>query len=123
MISLDFDAAYLYSNRARVKADLGQYDAAIADHDTAVRLAPNAAYTYIWRGWTKYNKGRYFPAITDYDAAIRLDKDNARPYYYRGLAKKKIEQNKGGEDFRKALELSEKAKDWDFHRVIKRNMY
>ena len=106
-----------------MKADWGRYDAAIADHDTAVRLAPNAAYTYIWRGWTKYKKGRYFAAITDYDAAIRLDKDNARPYYYRGLAKKKIEQNKGGEDFRKALELAEKAKDWDLHRVIKRNMY
>lgn len=122
-IIIDSFSAYLYSNRARVKANWGKYDAAIADHDTAVRLAPNAAYTYKWRGWTKYRQGRYFTAITDYDSAILLDIDDARSYYYRGLAKEKIQKNKGDKDFRKALELAEKAKDWDLHGVIKRNMY
>ena len=122
IISRNPNAAYAYSNRGRVKAGWGQYDAAIADHDTAVRLVPDDADFYVWRSWAKYKVGRYFAAISDCYTAIRLDKDNARAYYYRGLVREKIGY-KGSEDFRKALELAAKVKDWDLHNRIKRNMY
>ena len=121
-ISLDPDAAYLYCNRGRVKLDWKQHVAAIADLDTAVRLAPADTRFYTWRGWAKYKDGRHFAAITDYDTAIRLDKNKARAYYYRGLAKKEIGGDKGAEDFKKALELAEKAGDRDLQRAIKQNM-
>ena len=122
LISRKPNAAYAYSNRGRVKANWGQYDAAIDDHNTAIRLDPDAADFYVWRSWAKYKAGRYFAAISDCYTTIRLDPDNARAYYYRGLVREKIGY-KGSEDFRKALELAEKVKDWNLHNRIKRNMY
>ena len=121
-ISLDPDAADAYCSRALRKSGLGQHAAAITDCDKAISLDPDAADAYCSRALAKSGLGQHSAAITDCDTAIQLDPDNAYAYYLRGLAKNKIEQNKGAEDVRKALELAEKVKDWDLHKLIKRRM-
>ena len=57
VVRLDPDAAYAYTYRGKVKADLGQHFAAITDYDTAIRLDPDAAYAYYYRGKVKADLG------------------------------------------------------------------
>ena len=66
---------------------LGQYFAAIADYDTAIRLKPDYAMAYMHRGNAKFGLGQYFAAIADHDTAIRLKPDYAWAYLCRGAAK------------------------------------
>jgi tetratricopeptide (TPR) repeat protein len=54
------------------KAQLQQYEQAIADYDEAIRLEPEAA-TYHSRGLAKLHLQQYEQAIADYDEAIRLE--------------------------------------------------
>ena len=81
------DSATDYYNQGREKHDLGQYEAAIADYDNAIRLKPDYVNAYYSRGLTKYYLGQYEAAIVDYDNVIRLKPDDADAYYDRALAK------------------------------------
>jgi len=65
----------------------GELDAAIADYDRAIALAPDSAAAYINRGRAKSNKGDFDAALADYDNAIALDPDNATAYNNRGLTR------------------------------------
>ena len=78
--------------RGLAKAKIGQYEAAIAEYDNAIRLEPDHANAYYNRGLAKYNLSQYEAAITDYDNAIRLKSDYAAAYYNRGLAKYNLSQ-------------------------------
>ena len=70
------------------RSKLGQYFAAIADYDIAIRLNPDYAEAYYNRGLAKYDLGQHFAAIADYDIAIRLNPDDADAYNNRGVAKR-----------------------------------
>ena len=77
---------------AIAKGKLGQYAAAIADFDTAIRLKPDDAAAYYNRGVVKGKLRQYIAAIADFDTAIRLKPDDAAAYYNRGYAKGKLGQ-------------------------------
>jgi tetratricopeptide (TPR) repeat protein len=75
-----------YINRGDEKDDLGRYEEAIKDYDTAISLNPNDALTYNNRGLAKDKQGRYQEAIKDYDTAISLNPNHAFAYNNRGGA-------------------------------------
>ena len=64
--------AETYFLRGWVKDELGDYEGAIADYDTAIQLNPNDADAYLNRGKAKGKLGQHFAAITDYDIAIQI---------------------------------------------------
>ena len=86
------DSAIDCYNRGRAKHNLGQYEAAIADYDNAIRLKPNYALAYNNRGLAKYYLGQYEAAIADYDNAIRLKPNYVFAYNNRGLTKHDLGQ-------------------------------
>ena len=72
------------------KAELGQYQEAIADYDAALGLDPDHVEAWINRSLAQIRLGRYAEAIADYDAALGLDPDNAWALNYRGWAKAQL---------------------------------
>ena len=61
-----------YNNRGTAKANLEQYQAALADLDRAIELNPGNTLAYINRGGTKIGLGRTNEARTDYQKALAL---------------------------------------------------
>jgi tetratricopeptide (TPR) repeat protein len=74
---------------------LGDLQAALADCNQAVRLAPNAA-AYDSRGVTFLKLGKWQAAISDFDSALRLDPKLASSLYGRGFAELKRGDRTGG---------------------------
>ena len=64
--------ALAYVVRGNAKVQLGQYFAAIADCDTAIRLKPNDALAYVVRGNAKVQLGQYGKARLDLRSAWNL---------------------------------------------------
>ena len=76
---------YFYS--AYNKANLNDYNGAIADYTKAIELDPNNSNAYINRGIVKNDLKDYYGAIFDYTKAIELDPNNSIAYYNRGFSK------------------------------------
>ena len=74
------------------KHELGDYNGAIADYTTAIRLKPDYAGIYALRGLAKQQLRQYRAAIADYDKAIRVKSDYAEAYNNRGLSKYHLDQ-------------------------------
>ena len=89
-----YDSAVDYFQMGSAKANLGQYEAAIVDYDTAIRLTPDYTLVYcirvVARGVAKVELGLYESAITDYDTVIHLRPDYTPAYHYREVAKSKL---------------------------------
>ena len=83
------DAAY-FVRFGTYKLDACDYDAAIANYDRAIALAPDDADAYHNRGIAKDAQGDYAAAIADFDHAIALEPDGADVYHNRGVAKVEI---------------------------------
>ena len=88
-----FISAETYFLWGNTKYRLGQYKAAIAYYNKAIRLKPNAANIYNIRGFAKTRLGLHVTAISDFDEAIRLKPDYAIAYSGRGIAKAALEQH------------------------------
>lgn len=71
-IDLDPDHRESYHSRSFCRGFLGEYDAAVADANEAIRLRPDAG-SYNNRGFLWKNKGEYAKALADYSEAIRLE--------------------------------------------------
>ncbi len=100
------DLAITYSNRGIAYNNMGNYDRAIADYDTAIKLNPKFANAYNNRGFAYYRKRQYDRSIADYDNAIKLNPKYARAYGNRGVAYyRKRQYDRAIADFRKAIEL------------------
>lgn len=67
------DLAHAFMDRGMAWRYKSQYDRAIADYSTAIRLNPTYAAAYDNRGIAYRNKGELDRAISDYNAAIRLN--------------------------------------------------
>lgn len=76
----------LLSARARALDELGDYQRAIADYDSAIVLIPDDPVLHLNRGVAKIHDGRPAEAIADYDTAIRLKPDWHLPYFDRAVA-------------------------------------
>ena len=111
------------ANRGLAKAELGQYQEAIADYDQALHLQFNDARVYHNRGLAKAELGQYWDAIADFDQAIRLQPDYALPYVVRGLAKAELGQYQDAiADLKSALGLAREIGNSDFITFIERKI-
>jgi len=61
-----------YLNRARLRRDLGQYDAAIADYGNVIRLDPEKAQGYWYRAAVYYERGAFGDSDKDYRKLIEI---------------------------------------------------
>jgi tetratricopeptide (TPR) repeat protein len=87
------DLAATYSNRGIILASGGEYDRAISDHDTAIRLDPQSARAYVNRANTLFRAGRYAEALADYDRAVELSAGGfALAYYNRSFVHRALDQ-------------------------------
>lgn len=73
-------------DRGNARADLGQFESAIADFDQAIKLKPDDARAFYRRGLAYSDLGKYPRAIEDFDKAIALKPDAADALGDRGLA-------------------------------------
>lgn len=76
----------IYNNRGLAYNKLGDYQKAIEDFDTALKINPSFFYTYVNRGIVYGKVGKFNEAIADFDSALRLKPDYGEAYYYRAIA-------------------------------------
>lgn len=76
------DLAATHSNRGLLLARLGEYEAALADHDRALALAPELAGLYINRANTHVRARDFRSAFADLDRAIELAGDSLPAAFY-----------------------------------------
>ena len=106
------------TNRAAIEAELGQYEAAIADYTQALALSalPDRAYAsraIAYTGWagtlpdSDSAKQKLAAAQEDFNAAIRAAPDNANYYLLRGVTYHRLgELEKALDDYDHALTLN-----------------
>ena len=113
-----------YYGRGRAKYMQGQYEAAIADLDAALRIKPDYAEAYNGRGIIKSVLLQHKAATADFDAALRIKPDWADTYYLRGLIRKEglSRTDEAERDFQTALKLADKAKNQRFKASIEQSI-
>lgn len=109
--------AQWHVQRGILWGDKGDYDRAIADHSTALKLDANVRLANYYRGRAYSHKGEFDLAIADFDAAARLRNDDPVIYHARGIELAvKGEYARARADFDKALQLEPKAAGVHFAR-------
>jgi tetratricopeptide (TPR) repeat protein len=78
-------SAEFYLKRGEDLSGAREYDRAIADYTTAIRLKPDYAEAYNDRGFACYLKGDAERAIADFTRAIELRPDYPKAYNSRGV--------------------------------------
>ncbi len=79
------DDPAVYLDRAAVLADQGDFAAAVADCDAAIRLDPESEVAHVCRGNFLASSGELDRALADFDRAIQLDPGYALAHYSRGF--------------------------------------
>jgi len=79
-------AADAYYQRGLVWNYKKQYDKAIADFNSAIRINPTSANHFVGRAAAHMNKEEFRPAIADFTEAIRLAPGDEYTYLQRGIA-------------------------------------
>ncbi|ELS05351.1 tetratricopeptide repeat protein [Xenococcus sp. PCC 7305] len=100
------DSALLYNNRGFVQIELRQYELALEDIETAIRIDPS--YTPAWRnkGLVLETVGRNEEALDAYDQATELDPNDYNVWTNKGFVFYKLERYEEAEiSLEKALEI------------------
>ena len=98
------DLAVSYNNRGNAYRDNGEFDLALADFNTAIRLAPTYYLPYNNRGILWRERGQLDRALADYGDAIRLNPSFAFPYNNRAIVwRDKGEFDRAIADFSEAI--------------------
>ncbi|MTJ08284.1 MULTISPECIES: tetratricopeptide repeat protein [unclassified Anabaena] len=106
VINIDPDDAIGYKNRGNNRAELGDYEGAIADYTQAIQINNHDVDAYYHRGNAYSDLGNYSAAITDYTQAIKINSQYIDAYYNRGNARLEVADKQGAvEDFHKAADL------------------
>ena len=119
---LNPDSAQFYRIRGNAKYDKGQYEAAIADYNEAIRIKPDFAMVYFSRGNAKDELRQYRDAIADYDEAIRIKPDFADAYNNRGISKANLGQYQAAiSDYDAALRIKPNDADVYYNRGLSKH--
>ncbi len=98
-------------------SDKGDYDKAIADHTTALKMDAKVRNANYYRGTAWSNKGEFDRAIADFDAAIHIRTDDPVLFHARAIELAvKGEYPRAMADFDKALQIDPKAQGVHFAR-------
>jgi tetratricopeptide (TPR) repeat protein len=107
--------AAIWSNRGNARVSQYKLEAAIADYEQAIKLAPDAPDPYLNRGAALEGMGRWQEAIDDYNHVLQLDPNDPAAYNNRGNAKAGLGQwQEAIADYSKAADL---APDFAFARA------
>ena len=111
----DFEAAarlgvkdyHLSLGRARIHAERGEMDKALAECAEAIRVAPDQPQCYVTRGSIHFKESDYDKALADFDAAIQHDPRCVDAYHYRGwLHERRKEYRQALADFDEPVRLN-----------------
>jgi tetratricopeptide (TPR) repeat protein len=115
LLAIDKTDAETYVNRGWMYAEAGQYDKAVQDADTALRIDPKNDDALNTRGYAQLrqakgdsasDKALLANAVADFTKAIAISPDSGEYYYHRSLAESKLGQaEKSQADAGKAIEL------------------
>ncbi len=109
--------AQLYVARGVEWAAKGDYDRAIADHTTALKLDSKTTDAHYFRGSAWSNKGEFERAIADFDLAAKLKPDDPMVYHARAIELAvKGDYARAIADFDKTLQLDSKTNGIHFAR-------
>ena len=104
LLKPDNIAAYI--DRAKARADSGDYAGAIEDFTHAIKLKPDNIAAYIDRANARVDLGDYTGAIEDYTHTIKLWPEESNLYINRGVTKIRLDDYSGAiEDFTHAIKL------------------
>lgn len=106
------DKAGSYNNRGVLHFDAGNFAAALADFDQAIRIADTLAAAHVNRGYTLVAMRRWEDSLDSFDRGITLGApDPARAYFNRGIAYEESGNVRAAYyDYLKASEL---APEWE----------
>jgi lipoprotein NlpI len=106
-----------YVQRGVYWSDKRDYDKAIADHTTALKIDAKARNANYYRGTAWSNKGEFERALADFDAAIKIRTDDPVLFHARAIELTvKGDYARALADFDKALQLDAKAEGVHFAR-------
>lgn len=95
-----------YFNRASLYSNKGDYDRAISDYSSAIKISPNDHELWYERGRNYRFKKNYDLAIKDLTRAITLKPDYHGAYNNRGLAYRNLgKYNEAIRDYNRAVSL------------------
>ncbi len=111
--------AIAYNLRGLAYTEMGQYDLALKDYNTAIGLDKNFSEALSNRAIAYGMIGEKNKAFNDYNKAINLDQKFADAYYNRGLLYLKINQLDAAiSDFSKALTIDPDMADYYNNRGV-----
>jgi len=106
MLARDPNNAEALNNRCWLLAvNDGDLNAALADCDAALRIAPQSSNTLDSRGLVRLKRGEFAAALGDYEAALALEPREGHYLYGRGLARLRLGDVQAGEADLAAAEL------------------
>lgn len=99
-----------FARMAKAKMELGDYDGAIGDFSSIIRLQPDFEMlyqAYFGRGYAKFQKGDFEGAKTDFDRAIRIYPNDAEVFFWRAYTKYRLRYRASSEiaDYNRAILL------------------
>lgn len=90
------DQSIILNNSCWIHAALWELNAALADCNRSLALAPRVVETLDSRGFVHLRMKNYKQALADYNAALALDPKHATSLYVRGIIKRKLGDMAGG---------------------------
>lgn len=109
----------VYANRARAWHETAQYNAAIADFDQAIRLAPQNAEALQGRCMSRAVAGQLSQALADCNQALKLKPDNLAALESRGFTYRKMRAfNRSIADYDAVLQIDPKRASALFGRGV-----
>ena len=82
------------------------YEDAIKNYDTAIKLSPRKSSLYLSRGRVKSEMKFYMDAIEDFNKALEINSNDWHAFYLRGLAKYNLQRYRESiTDFDKFIEM------------------
>lgn len=102
------DRAATFVNRGVLRLSLHQNDAALADMNSGIAIAPQLGDAYVDRGAVSIALGRYEDALSDLNKGIALEPHRPQiAYYDRAIVLEHNGDIRGAyEDYKKALDIA-----------------